>query len=349
MNITKLILLASVSWLLLSPPTLLAKEFNDSKISHSKYPNWFIDSPFLELNEDLENASASGKQGLMVVYSTEGCSYCNKFIEKSLGDPGIAATIRENFGSVGLEIFDDANLVGPRGQETTVKTFAKREGVMFAPTVLFYDKEGKSVLRITGYQSPERFKTSLSYVIGKHYKSKNMAEYKQSITKKKTAPVSTEPLKQDQLFAKPPYLLQRNVIPASQPLLVIFETAGCDDCDDFHNKVLANKEVRGALNDYEVVRLDSRDDKSVIITPDGSRYTPASWYKQKGFSRTPALLFFNERGYTAMKTDNLVLEQRMMNSINYVNERAYSKGWSYQRFARSKAIERNMKKMSNVN
>lgn len=349
MNITKHILFASLSWLLLSPPALQAKEFKDSEVTHVEYPDWFIDNPFMELNEDLKKANASGKQGLMVVYSTEGCSYCSKFIEKSLRDPKIVATIRKNFGSVGLEIFDDKSLVTPLGKETTIKNFAKQEGVMFSPTILFYNKQGKRVLRIAGYQSPERFKTSLSYVVGKHYHSQTMAKYKQSITKNINPLLSTAPLKQDPLFTKPPYLLQRNVIAASQPLLVIFESKGCEECNVFHNKVLASEKVRGALNDYEVIRLDSRDNKSKIITPDGGRMTPASWYKQKGFSRIPALLFYNERGFAAIKTDSLVLENRMMNSINYVNERAYNKGWSYQRFARSKAIERNMKNMANVN
>jgi hypothetical protein len=34
----------------------------------------------------------------------------------------------------------------------------------------------------------------------------------------------------------------------------------------------------------------------------------------------------------------------MMNSVNFVLEKAYKKGWTYQRFARSKAIERRQKK-----
>lgn len=344
MNLTKLIVLASMSWLLLNPPALQAANFEDSKISHVAYPDWFSNNPFLELNEELANARASDKQGLMVLYTTEGCSYCAVFVEKSLRDPDIAATVKQHFNSVGLEIFDDTSLVTPQGQETTVKAFAKQEGVMFSPTILFYDQEGKRVLRITGYQSPERFKTSLRYVIGKHYQSQTMADYVQSISNPEATPLSTARLREDPLFTRPPYILQRNVIAASQPLLVIFEKTACEECDAFHDKVLADKQVRDSLKRYDVVRLDSRDKKTVIIRPDGSRTTPASWYQQHGFSRTPALLFFNESGQAAIKTDNLVMQQRMMNSIQYVNERAYTKGWSYQRFARSKAIERNVKK-----
>lgn len=349
MNTAKRIMLLSMAGLLLNPLILQAKEFNDSTLTHVEYPDWFINNPFFELNEDLAKARSKGKQGLMVVYSTEGCSYCGLFIKKSLVDPEIAATVNKHFGAVGLEIFDDTNLVGPQGQETTIKEFAKKEGVMFSPSVLFYNNEGKRVLRITGYQSPERFKTTLQYVIGKHYKTQTMAEYVQTVSKSKVTPVSNRPLRQDPMFTKPPYILQRNIIPASEPLLVIFETRDCEECDVFHNKVLANNQVRESLKHYEVVRLNSRDNRSVIITPNGNRISPASWYKQQGFSRTPALLFINEKGQVAIATDNLVLQQRMMNSINYVNERAYLKGWSYQRFARSKAIERNLKKLAEAN
>ncbi len=349
MNMKNLITLLGITWLILNPLGLQAKEFNDSTLTHVKYPEWFINNPFLELNEDLATARSTGKQGLMVVYSTEGCSYCGLFIKKSLGDPEIAATVNKHFGAVGLEIFDDATLVGPQGQETTVKEFAKKEGVMFSPSIIFYNNEGERVLRITGYQSPERFKTSLQYIVGKHYETQTMAEYVQSVSKNTGSTESSAPLRQDTLFSKPPYLLQRNVIAASEPLLVIFETTGCEECDVFHNKVLSNNLVRESLKNYEVVRLDSRDNKSVILTPDGKRISPATWYKQHGFSRTPALLFMDEKGQLAIATDNLVLKQRMMNSINYVNERAYLKGWSYQRFARSKAIERNLKKIAKMN
>ena len=349
MNITKLIFVASVCWLLLTSTSLQAGNFKDSKISHVEYPGWFSTDPFNDLNQELNDARQAGKQGLMVVYGTEGCSYCAVFAEKNLGDPEISAMIKKNFNAVGMEIFDDASLVSPRGIETSVKDYAKQQGVMFSPTILFYDDKGRRIFRITGYQDIQRFKTSLDYVIGKHYQSQTIAEYVRSIRKSKASPASTASLRDDPLFSKPPYILQRNVIAASQPLLVIFEEAGCEECDSFHNKVLADKQVRTSLKDYEVIRLDSNDNKSGMITPDGTRTTPARWYQQQGFSRTPALLFFNEKGDTAIKTDNDMKEQRMMNSINYVNERAYEKGWSYQRFARTKAIERNLRKTAKLN
>ena len=66
--------------LLLPGTTLQAAGFEDSNITHVEFPDWFIDSPFLELGEDLKKARANGKQGLMVLYTTDGCSYCGIFI-----------------------------------------------------------------------------------------------------------------------------------------------------------------------------------------------------------------------------------------------------------------------------
>jgi hypothetical protein len=52
------------------------------------------------------------------------------------------------------------------------------------------------------------------------------------------------------------------------------------------------------------------------------------------------MLFFDEHGNEVLRTDALVLNQRMMNSLNFVIEQAYMKGWTYQRFARSKGAEK---------
>ena len=121
------------------------------------------------------------------------------------------------------------------------------------------------------------------------------------------------------------------------------------DCADFHKDVLALKEIRKQLGNFEVVRLDADDDKTGILLPSGKRMTPQSWFKQKSFTRVPALMFFDEKGNNVLETDALVRRQRMTNSVNFVLERAYEKDWTYQRFARSKGIERSLKKMEEKN
>ena len=314
--------------------------FDDSKVQHIEYPDWFTQSPFFDLHDDLDNARSKDKQGLMILFTTEGCSYCEMFIRKSLGNPDIASKVQDNFISLGVEIFDDTEITDPHGLSMSIKEFSKKEGVEFSPTLLFFDINGERILRAVGYQSPERFQAILDYVTGEHYRNESLKSYFARKSEKASTLVSYTSLKEDAFFEKPPYALDRSHFPANKPLLVIFEEPGCLECLGFHTSVLSLKEVRGVLKKFEIVRLDTTDDKTIILAPDGSRFTPKSWFNQVAFTRVPALLFFDEKGNEVLKTDALVLRQRMMNSLYYVLERAYEKDWTYQQFARSKAIER---------
>ncbi len=313
------------------------------------FPEWFLDSPFLDLEEITSELSAEGKKGLMILFTTQGCSYCEQFIRESLGNPKIAAEVQERFASIGLEIFDDAEMVSPNGKTMAVKHFAKQEGVGFAPTLLFYDENGKRVLRQIGYQAPQRFTHLMDYVADKRYESQNLRDFITAKQAGQQGKSSYTSLKEDALFDTPPYALDRSHFDASEPLMVLFEKKGCDECEAFHRDVLTLKHVRETLGRFQVVRLDAEDDKTPVLLPDGKFTTPAKWYQKSTFSRLPALAFYNEKGKQSLKTDALVQDGRMMNSLNYMLEKAYLKDWTYQQFARSKALERNLKEKSTVN
>ena len=326
-----------------------AADFRDADVFHIDYPGWFLNDPFFDLAEAAAKARASGKDGLMILFTTEGCSYCAIFIDKSLGNPDVAKRVQKHFVSVGMEIFDDAEMTAPGGEHMPVKVFAKKEGAGFSPTLVFFDANGKRTLVVVGYQSTERFNKILDYLIAGMYKTETLANYFSRQTKKAPAGSAGAKLKDDPLFIKPPYALDRSRFPASHPMMVLFEEPGCSECNDFHSNVLALDEVRNMLKGFEVVRLNSQDNETPVITPGGKRVTPAEWYKETGFARVPALVFFDLKGNQVLETDALVKRQRMMNSLNYMLERAYEKGWTYQRFARSKAIERNRKKQEAEN
>ncbi len=319
-----------------------ASEGFEASSPHS-FPEWFVDSPFLDLNEVKDDAISEGKKGLMIFYTTQGCSYCNQFIKRSLGNPDIAKLVQSRFASIGLEIFDDAEMVSPAGETMSVKQFALREGVGFAPTLLFFDKDGRRVLRQVGYQSPERFLQLMDYVAKEHYQSETLSNFIASKTNKDIISDSYTKLKADPLFDKPPYALDRSHYAASEPLMVLFENTGCLECEAFHKDVLQLKDVREGLQNFQIVRMDVNDNKTPVVLPNGKLSTPSKWYKESEFSRVPALMFFNETGGMSLKTDAYVLRNRMLNSINYMREKAYLKDWTYQQFARSKAIERSQK------
>jgi thioredoxin-related protein len=317
-----------------------AENFDDSEILHIDYPDWFIDNAFKDFPDDLNNALSNGKKGLMVLFTTEGCSYCDRFIKKSLGDPEIAKVVQRNFDTVGLEIFNDANMVHPDGTPTNVANFAESEGVEFSPTLLFFGKEGKTFLKLVGYQSPQKFKNIMLF-----FEERQPGETFKSYLKRKSSALNEMveyELQPDALFQQPPFDLERSTDKPGKPALVIFEGSGCKNCKNFHENVLSDAAIRQSLQAFDVVQLDKNNQVMKLTTPAGDEMTAAQWYQQTGFSQLPALMFFNEYGEKVLQTDALVLNQRLMNSLNFVLERAYEKGWTYQRFARSKGIERYM-------
>ena len=329
-------------FIFLAYTSAVAKDFDDSEIKHIGYPDWFVSNAFMDFPDQLEQAASTGKKGLMLLFTTEGCSYCSVFLHRSLGDPKISARTRKYFDSMGLEIFDDSEMVSPQGSELPVKQFAKQEGVQFSPTLLFYGLDGQRILRKTGYLSPERFNAVLDYIIGDHYKTRSLSAFLKSRVTGSASGLSetAKALLENRHFEKPPYALDRSRFSADRPLLVIFEKADCPECLDFHKQVLGESEVDKTLDQFQVVRLDINDSSTPVLLPSGQRKTPAGWYADTGFTRVPAWVLYDPDGNESMKTDALVLKQRMMNSLSYMLEEAYKKGWTYQRYARSQAIQR---------
>jgi len=331
-----LLLTLGVSLAGAAEPASDSAEFDDGAIFQIHYPEWFKQS-FLDLSDDLSDAADAGKKGLFLFFTTQGCSYCHLFLEKSLGDPAIAERVQAHFDTIGLEIFSDAELTDFAGQGTRVKQFALDEGVEFAPTLLFYDASGERLLRLTGYYDPERFNQVLDYLIGDHHQTMSLRDYLAS------GPTETDgaaELIADPLFAAPPYALDRSRMPGERPLLVLFEGTDCPRCEAFHHKVLADPSIRERLQGFDVVRLDAADAETPVLMPGGGRTTPRAWYDDLGFTQLPALVFFNEEGRRVLSTDALVRSSRMHNSIGFVMDRAYEQGWNYQRYARSQALKR---------
>ena len=123
-------------------------------------------------------------------------------------------------------------------------------------------------------------------------------------------------------------------------MLVIFESDQCGRCAQFHRDTLADPQVRKRLAAFETVRLDARDAYTPVVTTEGVIATPKAWFEALGFTQLPALVWFNEQGNQVLKTDAAVGKGRMLNALGFVRDRAFDKGWTYQRYARSQAMRR---------
>lgn len=327
--------------------------FDDNFIGKIKYPDWFHESDFLNYQEDLGEAVDEGKKGAFLLFTTQGCPYCDKFIKLSLGDSDIAKQVQRDFMSTGLEIFNDVEIVDFSGEEMAAKDFAKKAGVQFTPTIIFYDKKGKEVFQAIGYQSPKRFKHILNYVEGEHYRKKDLHAYIKDQVKETYQPSLADQLISglyEETVAKTLFdssQVDFSVSPesSSKPLVVLFEEDNCQDCVNFHENVLPTASVRDVLTHFTFVKFNENDNKTALTKPDKSSTTPAQWVKDLNFQHFPALVFFDKKGRKVLQTDAFLRKKRMLYSCQYVLENAFDKGWSYQQFGRFKEVEkRNIKK-----
>jgi len=322
--------------------------FDDDFVGKVKYPDWFHQSDFLNYQEDLSEAVDEGKKGAFLLFTTQGCPYCDKFVKLSLGDSDIAKQVQENFMPTGLEIFNDVEIVDFSGEEMAAKDFAKTAGVQFTPTIIFYDKKGTAVFKAIGYQSPKRFKHILNYVGGEHYHKKDLHAYI-----KDQAEDTYQPSLADQLISGLyEETVARTLFDTSQvnfavtpkvpskPLVVLFEEDNCQDCVNFHENVLPTASVRDVLTQFTFVKFNASDNKTALTKPDKSSTTPAQWVKDLDFQHFPALVFFDKTGRKVLQTDAFLRKKRMLYSCQYVLENAFDKGWSYQQFGRFKEVEK---------
>jgi thioredoxin-related protein len=322
--------------------------FDDNFVGKIIYPDWFHQSDFMNYQEDLSEAVEEGKKGAFLLFTAQGCPYCDKFIKLSLGDADIAKQLQKYFMPTGLEIFSDIEIVNFQGDEMPTKEFAKKVGVQFTPTLIFYDEVGQQVFKAIGYRSSQQFQHILNYVMDKHYLTQDLHTYVKQQSKKNYQPSMADQLISGlyeetvatTLFEHDKVNFDPNTEAVPRPLVVLFEEDNCQDCLDFNENILSVKAVRELLKQFQMVKFKASDNKTALIKPDKTTTTPAKWVKALNFQHFPALVFFDAKGRQVLQTDSLLRKRRMLYSCQYVLENAFDKGWSYQRFGRFKEGER---------
>lgn len=308
---------------------------NDHLAADLTHPDWFKDS-FLDLRDDLQQATAAGKRGILVFFSTRTCSYCQVFLDTTFADPEIVERVQRHFDVIGLEVMSDLEVTDPQGGLHWAKDFAVREQALFTPTLVFYGAEGLPLLRLVGHQPPDRFRRILDYLEERQYETRTLRAYlhEQDAQPAPGGTLTPEP----GLFSPPPYLLDRRA-PGGRPLLVLFEQPDCQPCREFHRTVLQQVPIRTHLRAFEVVQLDLLDDRSPVLTPKGQRLTPRGWADQLQLIHAPALLFFDETGSEVLRLDAETGPYRLEGALQYVLEKAYLETPQFQHWRRQKSLE----------
>lgn len=288
-------------------------------------PSWFKTS-FLDLAEDLDEASQEKKKGIAVYFGQKDCAYCRTLMEVNLKTPDIVRYMRKNFDVIPLDIWNSRQVTDLQGVSMTEREYAIREKTNFTPSLIFYDLDGKVALRLRGYYPPYAFRAALKYVVEGFYKEETLQSYMDRANP--PAKFEQDELNSQDFFEKPPYVLDRSRFKAEKPLIVIFEQKNCHACDILHTEPLGDSSTVEIISNFEIVQLDVEAD-TPVLTPSGENLTARQWSEKLGIFYTPALIFFDQSGKEIIRLDSVTGQHRLRGVMRYVLSGAYKKYPTY--------------------
>ena len=299
-----------------------------------EHPDWFKDS-FLDLPDDLKEAVDAGKQGIMVYFGQRRCAYCYKLMEVNFGLPDIVEYTRRHFDLIPIDIWGVEEVTALDGEVLSQRDFAERSNTTFTPSILFYDRTGREVLRLRGFYPPYQFRAALEYVADGHYRRESFRDY----LARGEGRMVFEPLdlNEEDFFPEPPFNLDRSRFPGQRPLAVFFEQGDCHACDVLHGESLREPDIYRKFERLDNVQLDMWSDARVV-TPAGERTTAREWAAELGLFYAPSLIFFDESGGEILRVDSVVGFFRLSTVLDYLIDKAYLAEPSYQQWRISRSM-----------
>lgn len=138
----------------------------------------FFDLTVGDLQGDLQQARAQGKLGLLVMFEMDDCPYCRRMKETVFTQAEVKTYFRQRFVILAVDVMGDVPLYDPSGHETREKDFARAMRATATPTFVFFDLEGRAVVRHVGATRDAReFMLLGRYVADGVYKTKSFTDY----------------------------------------------------------------------------------------------------------------------------------------------------------------------------
>lgn len=276
----------------------------------STHPAWFKES-FLDIASDSEEASDRGKH-LILFMHLNNCPYCYKMLEENFAHAPYTPYIKENFDVIVINIKGDRDVEFNESTSVSEKDLAKLLKVSYTPTILFLNKENKTVLRVNGYRSVPAFRHALNYVQQKAYLKTSLNQFIEQ----------QQPQVVYQFKSHPQFKLISNLQSVSdKPLAVLIEDQFCDACNDLYSGHLSNPETNELLKKFTVVRLNARSNDS-LIDPAGNKTTVKAFVESLDLSYRPGFVLF-DKGKEIRRIDALLYTYHFQETLRYVGERHY--------------------------
>jgi len=134
-----------------------------------------------DLRAELAEAKSSGKKALFMMFEQDGCSGCIYMKEHVLNRRDVQDFYRRRFISFSINIYGAVPFEDFSGRAVTEKAFALATGIRATPTLVFYDLEGREIVRQTrAIRDPGEFIALGEFVASGAYRSQDFAGFLQA-------------------------------------------------------------------------------------------------------------------------------------------------------------------------
>jgi len=122
----------------------------------------------LFIQDSLDLTRHNKSKPLLVLFEHPRCHACDVLHGDTLNQPEVIKQLR-NLDIVQINTQKDTPVVTPTGNKTTAKQWAEDLNLTFAPSLIFFDSNGKEILRIESVVRFYRLNKVLHYINSKEY------------------------------------------------------------------------------------------------------------------------------------------------------------------------------------
>lgn len=112
--------------------------------------------------------SHRAQKPLAVFFEQRNCHACDILHTDPLNDD-ITRLLLQGFEVVQLDMWSETPVLTPDGERLSARDWAQKLGLFYAPSVLFFDEQGKEVFRVSSVVRVYRLRGVLEYVLYKGY------------------------------------------------------------------------------------------------------------------------------------------------------------------------------------
>lgn len=116
----------------------------------------------------LDRSRFRAERPLVVFFEQGDCHACDVLHTQPLRQPELR-NLFEQLVSVQLDIHDNIPVITPDGRATTARDWARQLELFYAPTIVFFDEQGREIIRVDSVAHFFRLRNVLNYVLTRGY------------------------------------------------------------------------------------------------------------------------------------------------------------------------------------